>query len=461
MSMAINEIATQPADVRAVFKLAWPVMVSMLSYTTMSVVDTLYISRLGTDQLAAIGLAMVAVFTSQSFGVGLMAGVRILCSQFTGAGVPERAIQVTWQGIWVGIIFGLFVATFSGLGPDLFRLMGGSGTVSLHANAFFSIRVLAAPVLFTTLAMSAWFQGQGDTQTPMRATLLSNGLNIVLDPIFIFGWGSVPALGVGGAAFSTVVAMGAGWLYLAYRIHRPLMAVTARPSLRLIRMLSQFGSPIGARYLLEVGSYTVFSAVLAHAGAIDLAAHVVVVRICSISFLPGHAIGDASGVLVGQFVGARVPERSREAFRSALRLSMAIMVTWAVVFFAFPDALLSIFSVEPEVAKMGRKLIYVAAGFQIFDAVVMTAQGSLNGSGDTRFVMISSVLTAWLVKLPIGWALALPFGLGAMGAWCGLTVEIVVLSGICWMRIRGTAWLSHKAADVTEDEPESTAESVV
>jgi MATE family multidrug resistance protein len=447
-----NEIAVQPADVRAVFRLAWPVMVSMLSYTTMSVVDTLYIARLGTDQLAAIGLAMVAVFTSQSFGVGLMAGVRVMSAQFTGAGVPNRAIRATWQGLWVGIGFGLVVATFSALGPGFFRALGATSTVAMHANAFFVIRVLAAPVLFTTLAMSAWFQGRGDTRTPMVATLLSNGLNIILDPIFIFGWGPAPELGVGGAAFATVMSMMAGWTFLAWRIHRPLVSVSAMPSLALLRSLWRFGGPIGLRYVLEVGSYMVFSAMLAHVGAIDLAAHVVVVRIVSVSFLPGHAIGDAAGVLVGQFIGAHARERSREAYRSALRLSVAIMMAWAVVFVALPDALLAIFGVEPEVVALGRYLMYIAAGFQLFDAVVMSAQGSLNGAGDTRFVMVSSVLVAWIVKLPLGWALAIPMGLGAIGAWLGLAAEIVVLAVVCWHRIRGHQWLQHDTAD-EEDGP--------
>lgn len=442
--------ALPSADVRSVLQLAWPIMVSMLSYTTMSVVDTLFIAQLGTEQLAAIGLAMVAVFTSQSFGVGLMTGVRIMCAQFTGAGIPKQAVRATWQGMWIAVGLGLIIATFAYIGAGLFEFLGATPSVAIHADAFFSIRVLAAPVLFTTLAMHAWFQGSGDTRTPMVATLISNGLNIALDPVLIFGWGVIPAFGVAGAALATVIAMAVGWLYLTWRIHKTLLSTSPSPNPKLMRTLWRFGGPIGVRYLLEVGSFTVFASILAHVGAIDLAAHVVAVRIVSVSFMPGHAIGDAAGVMVGQFIGADVRERSRHAFRSALKLSIAIMWTCSLFFVLIPDLLMSVFGVEPAVAALGRRLLYVAAGIQLFDAVVMTAQGALNGAGDTRWVMFTSVLAAWFVKLPLGWALAMPLGLGAVGAWLGLGTEIGILSVLYWFRIRGTRWLEHDTADQDE-----------
>jgi len=449
---AENHIAVSGTSVRDVFKLAWPVMVSMLSYTAMGVVDTLFVARLGTEALAAVGFAATLVFTSQSFGAGLMAGVRILVAQGTGAGMHRQGIRAAWQGLWVAGLLGILVSMFSMAGPRAFELMGASTTVSLLADCFFSIRVLGAPVVFSTLCISAWFQGRGDTRTPMVATLISNGLNIMLDPIFIFGWLGVPALGVAGAALSTVISMCVGLAYLVLRSHGALRTVVAGPSRILLRSLFRLGGPIGVRYLLEMSSYAVFAGFLASVGAIDLAAHVVVVRIISISFLPGHAVSEAAGVMVGQLVGAGTRDLAWKAFRSAFWLSFYIMAGCGLLFILVPGALLGPFEVAPAVLTVAVDLMLIAAVFQIFDAFVMAAYGVMNGAGDTRFVMMSSVTVTWLVKLPIAWWLIRSHDMGAVGAWVGLLAEIVVLCLICGVRIHSGKWIEFEAA-ILEEEP--------
>ncbi len=449
-----NVIAVSGTSVRDVFRLAWPVMVSMLSYTAMGVVDTLFVSRLGTEPLAAVGFAATLVFTSQSFGAGLMAGVRVVVAQLHGAGQDRLGIRVAWQGLWLAAGLGVVVACLSMLGPGIFSQLGASTTVALHADGFFAIRVMGAPAVFCILCLSAWFQGRGDTRTPMVATLLSNGLNIVLDPIFIFGWGFVPALGVSGAALSTVISLCLGMGFMVLRSHRALSTEDAGPSRLLMRAVVRMGGPIGVRYFLEMCSFAVFAAMLATVGAIDLAAHVVVVRIISVSFLPGHAVSEATGVLVGQFVGAGTRERAWEAFRSALWLSIAIMAGCGVFFIVVPGVLLWPFQAEAGVVIVARDLLLIAAIFQVFDAFVMAAHGAMNGAGDTRFVMVSSVIVTWVVKLPIAWWLAMVVGMGASGAWIGLTAEIVVLGVVCWFRIRSGRWLEIEPATLVEHAPD-------
>ncbi len=446
-----TNIVVSGTGVREVFRLAWPVMISMLSYTAMGVVDTLFVARLGTAPLAAVGFAATLVFTSQSFGAGLMAGVRVVVAQFTGAGRHQQGIRVAWQGLWISAVLGVLISLLSLLGPGIFQVLGASTTVALHADSFFAIRVLGAPIVFSTLAISAWFQGRGDTRTPMIATLLSNGLNIVLDPIFIFGWGICPALGVGGAATATVISLCAGWAFLVLRAKPHLLSVVARPSRRLLHSVLQMGGPIGVRYFLEMCSFAVFAAMLAQVGAIELAAHVVVVRIISLSFLPGHAVSEATGVMVGQLFGAGQRERSWDAFRSALRLSLGIMAGCGFLFVLAPELLLAPFEAEVAVVDVARQLLLIAAMFQITDAYIMASHGAMNGAGDTRFVMISSVCVTWLVKLPIAYLLTLEMQMGAVGAWLGLAAELLVLCGVCWLRIRSGRWLEIELAAVDEE----------
>ncbi|MFT4975832.1 MAG: MATE family multidrug resistance protein [Myxococcota bacterium] len=430
-----------PVSTGAVARLAWPIMVSMLSYTLMSVIDTIFVGQLGTAELAGVGLAVTLIHLSQSFGWGLLGGLKVVISQRFGAGDTQAADQLAWQGLWVAGLLGTAMASLGPLGPMMFGWMGGSASIIAHADLFFRIRLLGVPLLFVVMALSAHFHGRGETRTPMVATLLSNGVNIALDPIFIFGWWGFPALGVGGAALATVLGIGTGALFLWLRLFSRLWASDSALSSAWLREIWRIGSPMGLRNLLEVGSFTFFAAMLVQSGEAHLAAHVLVIRIISVSFLPGHALGEASSVLVGQSIGAARPDQARLAWRSSVQLAVGVMAGMGLLFWLLPGALLDPFGATAEVQTVGRRLLAIAALFQIFDAVAMVGLLSLNGAGDTRFTMIISVGSAWLVKLPLGYALAIGADLGAAGAWWGLTAEIIVVAGAVLWRLQGEAWL--------------------
>lgn len=431
----------EDTSVRAVFALAWPVMVSMLSYTLMSVVDTLWVARLGMAPLAAVGLAAVMVFFSQSFGAGLMGGIRVLVSQATGAGNHRIASALGWQALWMALPLGVLVAAASLLPSSMFYPLGATGAVAEYADQFFSIRVLGAPAVLMNLAMTAWFQGRGDTRTPMKATIIGNAVNLVLDPLLIFGLWGMPELGVGGAALATVISLIFQVIYLSRNIRPHLDLKDSSVDGALMKASWDLGFPIGVRYSLQMGSFVVFSSMISWVGEAQLAAHVIVLRICSLSFLPGHAIGEACSVLVGQFVGAGRSELARPVVHSALKLAVLIMMFWGIMFVTFPNQLLMPFGATIEVANVAQNLLLIAAVFQVFDAVTMSSQGGLNGAGDTRWVMISSLTCAWLLKLPAGYLGAVVLGLGAAGAWLGFTLELLVLSALTWNRVRGQEWL--------------------
>ena len=433
--------STPEASVRAVFTLAWPVMVSMLSYTAMSVVDTLFVSRLGTEPLAAVGLAAILVFFSQSFGAGLMGGVRVLVSQATGATEHTLAKRLGWQGLWLALPLGTAMAAFSLFPPTLFHLLGATDNVAIYADHFFSIRVLGAPFVLLNIALSAWFQGRGDTKTPMRSTLIGNAINVGLDPLLIFGLWGFPALGVAGAASATIVSLVAQVLYLAWRIHPHIGSEKHGIDPSLLSAIWSIGAPLGVRYTFNMGSFVVFSSMITLVGATQLAAHIIVVRICSVSFLPGHAIGEATGVLVGQFIGAGTPEACRPVIKSAILLAGGIMLSWGIIFVSIPMILLAPFDAEPAVESVAQRLLMVAAAFQIFDAIVMSIEGGLNGAGDTRWVMYATLAGAWFIKVPAGYIGAFVLNMGAVGAWAGFTLELLVLSALCVHRMKGSKWL--------------------
>lgn len=439
---------------REVHHLAWPVMVTMLSHTAMSVADTLYVARLGTAQLAGIGVGATASFVLLAMGFGLTGGTRVLVANATGARNDHRARVMAWQGLWIAAVLGLVGLALSPASVPVARAFGGSPEVARFGAEYLAVCVGGSGMSLASLALSSWFQGRGDTRTPMVANVLANLLNIAMDPFFIFGWGPMPAMGVAGAAASTVLAQGIGAAMLAVAIRRELRGVPAAPRWDLLREALHIGAPMALRGALSVGGFAVFVAILARAGDAHLGAHVIVLRIVSVSFLPGHAVGEAAGVLVGQALGARRPELARQAFVAATRLAVVVMSLMGLVFVLFPTPLVGLFSPSPPVLVIAVQLMLVGAAFQVFDAVAMVAQGVLNGAGDTRFTLVAGVGTMWLVNLPLGWFLALHLGWGAVGAWTALTAEIVVFAGIALWRVHGGAWVTiPKGVAPASDEP--------
>lgn len=446
MSRAEDRVLPDRIGPREVLALAWPVVISMLSYTLMSAADAVFVGRLGTRPLAAIGLGIVVMFLARSYGIGLLSGLRIVTSHRTGAEAHEAARRLGWQGLWLGGVLSVISIALIPLGPAAFGLLGAEGEVRTLAQDFFAVMMWGTPAFFALMGLSSWFQGRGDTRTPMVANLLANGLNILLDPIFIFGWGPVPAMGVRGAAVATVLALVVGTAFLLVRFLPHGRGVARRPDRALLRAVFRTGHPLGTTQLLDVGAFALLAGILTAAGDAHLAAHVVVVRIISLSFLPGFAIGSATGVLVGQAVGARRPDLAGEAVRSGLLLALVVMTTLAALFVAAPAGFLWPFGVSAEVHGIAVHLLWIAAAFQLFDAVATVLYQSLSGAGDTRFVMRTAVLASWLAKLPLAWVCALPLGWGAPGAWMGFTFEIALVAVIFAWRVRTGRWLAFEPA---------------
>lgn len=431
--------------VRAVLEVSWPICISMLAYTAMTVVNSIFVGHLGTGPLAAIGLSAALVHATTAFGHGLIGGMRVCVARTTGAEQRGEGLIYAWQGNWLALALGFACLPLAWAGPTVFAWMGASGEVAAQAQEYFGLRTLGSPFVFAYLALASWFQGRGDTRSPMVAAIVANGLNIVVDPVLIFGWGPFPEMGIRGAAVGTIAGMAAGAGLLAWWGSTDLLASWVGPSWRHQREIWSVGAPTGLQNLLDVASFGVFASLLAGAGDAQLAAHVVVVRIAMVSFLPGYAIGEASGVLVGQAMGAGRPALARDAHRAATKIAVVLMLAFALVFALLPGPLVAAFGAAPDVAAVARTTLLIAAALQVIDAVGTVAFGSLSGAGDTRYVLGATVIATWLFKVPAVALLVAGLGLGAPGAWLGLMVEVAVIAAAGAWRIRGDAWLADLA----------------
>lgn len=438
---AATHTFSSPVRAMDVVRLAWPIVVSMLSYTCTSLVDVLVVGWLGTTELAAVGLAVTGLYLVRAMGLGVLSGSRIATSQATGAERHDDAERYGWHTLYMALTFGVMVLPATLISGPLFMASGATTEVAAMATSYMNIMLFGAVFTFLLFGLTAWYQGRGDTRTPMVANVLSNVLNGALTPVLVFGLGPFPAMGISGAALATVIGTALGALCLVGPLIWRSGRESVRGSQRLVMDIARLGFPMGMAWTLDVGSFAAFTAILAACGNAHLAAHVLVMRIVSVSFLPGHAIGQAAGVLAGQAVGAGRPDAATQSVHAGLRVATLVMLVCGVVFWLAPGLVLAPFSVQPDVFALASTLLWVAAGFQVFDAIAMVLYQGISGAGDTRFVTVTMTLAAWFVKLPIGYALAIPVGLGAVGAWLGITVEIIVVAAALAARLRSGRWL--------------------
>lgn len=433
-------MSTISSDARRVLALAWPVMLSMLSYSLMSGADALFVGRQGTVPLAAIGLAVTATFLFLALPIGLVRGLRVTTAQATGAGRLVAVEALGWQAVWLSLATGVVVAALGGLGPLVFQHLGATPEVQAEALSYFRVRVQAAPLALGVLALTAWFEGRGNTRTPMIANVTANLLSIALDAVLVPGLGPVPALGIRGAAWAGVISLGVAALILLVAAAPTLRRVPWRPDRLLLVESARLGFPIGVQRFLDVAAWTVLTGVLASLGDAQLAAHVLAIRVLMLSFLPGLAIAEATAVLVGQAVGARDVEAAHRSWKAGSVVAFGVMSAGGLAFVGVPTLLVAPFHAAPEVVPIAVHLLWIAAAFQLVDSVATVTYFSLDGAGDTRFTLAASITLSWLVKLPLGIACARWGGLGAVGAWLGLTAEIGVLLVVLLWRWYSRRW---------------------
>jgi len=426
--------------VREVMGIAWPIMVSMLSFTAMNFVNALWVGPLGKEAFGAVGLGSVLLYAIHGFGYGALAGVKIAVAQSHGQGDDGVARRLMWQGVYLAALMGVAELLFIPFGPPMLKLLGASDHVAPLAADYFTARLCGAVPALVMTALTQYLQGRSRTRAPMVAMILANALNVVLDPLFIYGGGPVPAMGVVGAGWAASISFCAGAAFLVWVCWPELTGTDRRVDRPLLARVWRFGFPLAGRATLEVASYLGFQGILASIGDAHLAAHVLVVRTISISFMPGYAVSEAVAVLVGQAVGGKRMDLVPQIRAAALRIAVTFMCAWGVVFIAFPHALAGLHSAAPDVTAIAVDLFVVSAFFQLADAFVMVGIGILNGAGDTRFVLYATVIVAWVTKLPLGWYLAKGAGMGAVGAWWGIVFEVLVLWAILTWRLRGSQW---------------------
>ena len=438
-------LSWQQRPVQELGRLAWPIGVSMVSYSVMTFVDTLFVSRLGSAALAGVGLGGVVAFTLSCFGFGLLRAIKVLVSQCVGAGRTGRVARVLGAGLLVAAGFGLATILVGRLGSPLLSLVTATGASADHARAYLDVRVLGAPLFLVAVALREGRNGLGDVRSPMRAALVANFANIVLDYLLIFHFDA----GVAGAARASAIAHAIDATCLAL-VQRRFGFGLGRAALRELRPLWRLGVPLGLQMMLEVTAFAMLTVMFSGMSEADMAAHQIALQAIHLSFLPALAIGEAASVMVGQAVGA---DRDELVPRVAwLTLGIASIYTGlcAAGMALGAGVIAGAFSSDPTLTTKTVHLLYVAAAFQLFDGANIVSRCVLRGTGDVRYAAVVAVVAAWLVTPPLTLALGYGCGLGVLGGWIGFCLEIMVGAAILWRRLIRRKW--HAAAARAREE---------
>jgi len=426
---------------RELVRLAWPITVSMLSYSTMTLTSTAFVAHVGADELAGVGLGGVVGFATVCFGVGLLRGAKTLVAQAIGADRRDRIPELVGAAVCLGVVFGALALVAGRLIAPALSALSASPRAGLFAGQYLALRSLGAPVILAYAALREASYGQGDTRTPMRASLYGNAVNLVLDSVLILGLG----LGVQGAAVAAMCGNLTELAVLAWPMRRSLRRMRWRRA--AIRAVWAQGVPNGLQFVMEVGSFLILTVMVARMSAIDGAAHQMVLQLVNVSFLPAHALAEAAAVLVGQAVGANqdalVPRVARRTLLLGASYAAFCVVSYAVFGHLITGALAS---GDQALAARAGTLVHVSLAFLVADAANVIARGVLRGASDVKFAAVVGIATSWLTTPPLTWALGVVAGLGAVGGWIGLAVEIFVGASLFWLRVLRGGWRPAAAA---------------
>ncbi|MBD3182744.1 MATE family efflux transporter [Candidatus Poribacteria bacterium] len=439
-----------PGGYKQLLALAYPVIITMISQTAMWLADNMMVGRLGTTQFAAVGVGGSIVWTLFAFYNGLISSANTFISQDYGAKRYRHIGETVWHYIYLSLISYVFLIITMPFSSIILRWVSSSDEFTSYGNIYARFRLYAGLPAFISFSMAGFFRGIGNTKTPMFIAIFCNAFNILANLLLIFGIWIFPRLEVTGAALATLLSsVLSAVIYLIFVFSRKYNTVYLtkkfyRFNLSLFRRLIRVGLPMGVQFFLDSGSFTLFGLVIARMGEIQFAASNAAMSLMSTSFMPLVGISIATTTLVGQFIGAKLPEYARKSGYAAIKLGLMYACFTAVCFITLGRHLVAIIIKDPEVIKLGAKILILAGIFQISDAFGICSNGALRGAGDTRFIMFVGILYAWFLFIPLALLLGVVLKGGVVGAWIGATIYIIIYGITAFLRFRRGKWQSIK-----------------
>ena len=414
--------------------LAGPVVLAEVGWVMMGIVDTIIVGPLGPAAIGSVGIGSILFLALAIFGMGLLLGLDTLVSHAYGAGRLDECHRWLLHGILLSLIGAPVLTAVALVGILLLPSWGFPPEVLSLTVPYLHVITWSLLPLLLYASFRRYLQALGIVAPITVALVTANLINAVAAWALVYGHLGLPAMGTTGSAVATLISR----IYLAAVLlaavvwydrqhHISLFTITWKPKKRSLVRLLRLGLPAATQVTLELGVFAAASALVGRLDPVSLASHQIALNLASLTFMVPLGVASAGAVRVGHAVGRRDPQAASRSGWVALILGAGFMSTAALIFIAVPRPLIGMFTSNEAVLAMGRRLLLVAAMFQLFDGLQGVSTGVLRGLGDTRTPMLSNLAGHWLLGLPVGYALCFWWGWGVVGLWIGLSLGLVAI----------------------------------
>ncbi|HKR06435.1 MAG TPA: MATE family efflux transporter [Bacteroidia bacterium] len=419
---------------RAIILLAVPMILEMAMESLFAVVDIFFVSKISVDAVAIVGLTESMLTIVYSLGWGLAMGATAMIARRVGeknnAAAAVAAVQAIYIALFISALISIAGIFFS---EDILHLMGASAEVIQQGKGFTKIMLTGNFVIMLLFLINGIFRGAGNAALAMRSLWIANIINIVLDPLFIFGIGPFPELGVEGAAVATTIGRATGVLYQLYHLFKgkgiiKIHADNWKVDWTIIKTLINVSAGGTGQFIIASASWIFLMRIMAHFGSMALAGYTIAIRVIVFTILPAWGMANAAATMVGQNLGAKQPDRAEKSVWRAGFFNMVFMVTVMIIFLLFAKAIVSFFTDVPEVIQYAtRCLTIISVGYIFFSYGMIVAQ-SFNGAGDTRTPTILNFFAFWCIQIPLAYLLAITFSFGPDGLFSSIVIAETLLT---------------------------------
>jgi MATE family multidrug resistance protein len=436
---------------REVLQVALPLVVSTMSWTVMTYVDRMFLAWYSATALAASFAAAIVWFDVFCVFMGICSYVSTFVSQYHGDEQPERIGPIVWQGNWLAALsIPLAIIVFP-LAHAFFGSAGHSPEVTELEIEYFQILCFAGPPMVIAASQSCFYSGRGMTWVVMLVDLFATLVNLILDYVMIFGYAGFPEMGIAGAGWATVIGFWTKPFIYWYLLRQPSHRKTYHTQewkfdLPLLRRLVYYGGPGGVQMLLDVTGFTVFVILVGRLGDMEAQATSMAFSINTVSFMPVWGLGIAASILVGQRLGENRDDLASRATWTTYQIGLAYMALITFMYVAWPDLFLQSFfdenadaSYREELYGMALTLLYFVAAYNMFDATQIIFVSALKGSGDTKFIMLMSLLMASVLAV-LSYLAVEVFDFDIYGCWVLIVIWLIVMAAAYLLRFLTGKW---------------------
>ncbi|WP_421811786.1 MATE family efflux transporter [Flagellimonas sp.] len=431
---------------KAIFMLSIPMILEMLMESIFALVDIAYVSKVSVNAVATIGLTESVITLVYALAIGLSMAATAVVARRIGEkdvdGARIAAVQAIGLGVLISVVIGIIGIIYA---KDILALMGGEPDLIEEGYGYTQFLIGGNITVVLLFLINAIFRGAGNASIAMWALVLSNGLNIILDPMFIFGFGPIPEMGVKGAAVATNIGRGTAVLFqlgILFFGWGKIKLMAKDLVLNLKVMVSLIKVSLGgiAQFLIGTSSWIFLMRIMSEFGSEVLAGYTIAIRVIMFTLMPSWGMSNAAATLVGQNLGAKQPDRAEQSVWKTGKYNAWFMGTVSLGYLIFAKTIISWFNTTPEVVKSGALCLQIIALGYIFYAYGMVMTQAFNGAGDTRTPTKINFISFWLFQLPLAYISALVLGWGATGVFVAITLAEILIAVLAMIWFKKGKW---------------------